>query len=180
VRNPVPREVRHARRFGTASSARRTATLGEQDDLPIAPSAELAPGAHLIVRHRGYTHHGIYVGGGKVVHYAGFFLSFHRGPVEEIALEDFASGRPVAVRREKPARYAPERVVERARSRLGEDRYRITTNNCEHFCEWCLRGESRSRQVERFIRWPGVVAVRAFHALRQVARVRPTAGSSAA
>jgi hypothetical protein len=40
-------------------------------------------------------------------------------------------------------------VVARARSRLGENRYRLTTNNCEHFCEWCLSGESRSEQVER-------------------------------
>jgi len=43
-------------------------------------------------------------------------------------------------------------VVARARSRLGENRYRLTTNNCEHFCEWCLSGESRSEQVERIVR----------------------------
>jgi hypothetical protein len=40
-------------------------------------------------------------------------------------------------------------VVERVRSRLGEHRYRLLTNNCEHFCEWALRGESRSVQIER-------------------------------
>ena len=37
----------------------------------------------------------------------------------------------------------------RARSRVGEDCYRLLTNNCEHFCEWCLRGEPRSYQIER-------------------------------
>jgi Lecithin retinol acyltransferase len=26
-------------------------------------------------------------------------------------------------------------VMRRARSRLGEDRYRLLSNNCEHFCE---------------------------------------------
>jgi hypothetical protein len=32
-------------------------------------------------------------------------------------------------------------------SRLGEHSYRIPTNNCEHFCEWCLNGASRSHRT---------------------------------
>jgi hypothetical protein len=44
-------------------------------------------------------------------------------------------------------------VVARARSRLGEDRYRIASNNCEHFCHWCRSGENRSAQVERALGW---------------------------
>lgn len=39
-------------------------------------------------------------------------------------------------------------IVLRARSRLGECRYDLLSNNCEHFPNWCLRGESRSHQVE--------------------------------
>jgi hypothetical protein len=31
----------------------------------------------------------------------------------------------------------------RARMRVGENRYQLLRNNCEHFCEWCLRGEPR-------------------------------------
>jgi hypothetical protein len=27
-------------------------------------------------------------------------------------------------------------------------------NNCEHFCEWCLRDEHRSYQVERLLKLP--------------------------
>jgi hypothetical protein len=34
---------------------------------------------------------------------------------------------------------------------VGEDCYRLFTNNCEHFCEWCLRGEPRSYQVEAWL-----------------------------
>jgi hypothetical protein len=45
-------------------------------------------------------------------------------------------------------------VVRRARSRIGEDNYRLLTNNCEHFCEWCLRGEPRSYQVEARLALP--------------------------
>jgi hypothetical protein len=39
----------------------------------------------------------------------------------------------------------------RARSRVGENRYRFFSNNCEHFSEWCVNGEPRSLQVERFM-----------------------------
>jgi hypothetical protein len=39
-------------------------------------------------------------------------------------------------------------VIARVRSRLGEDRYRPLSNNCEHLCEWSIYGENRSRQVE--------------------------------
>jgi hypothetical protein len=42
-------------------------------------------------------------------------------------------------------------VIERARSRVGENCYQLLTNNCEHFCEWCLRGEPRSYQVEALL-----------------------------
>ncbi|MGS5788862.1 lecithin retinol acyltransferase family protein, partial [Acinetobacter baumannii] len=28
-------------------------------------------GAHLIVKHLGYSHHGIYAGRGRVIHYSG-------------------------------------------------------------------------------------------------------------
>jgi hypothetical protein len=38
---------------------------------------------------------------------------------------------------------------------VGEDRYRLLTNNCEHFCEWCLRGTPRSHQVEALLTQPG-------------------------
>jgi hypothetical protein len=42
----------------------------------------------------------------------------------------------------------PDEVVRRARLRLGEDRYRLLTNNCEHCCECCIRREHRSYQVD--------------------------------
>jgi hypothetical protein len=45
-------------------------------------------------------------------------------------------------------------VIRRARSRVGENRYRLFSNNCEHFCEWRLRGEHRSHQVEALLARP--------------------------
>ena len=105
-------------------------------------------GAHLVTPRRGYLHHGIYVGDGKVVHYAGLAYGLRRGPVEEISLARFTNGRPVCVRSDASLEFDRREVIRRARSRIGEDHYRLLTNNCEHFCEWCLYGEHRSYQVE--------------------------------
>jgi len=115
---------------------------------------DLEIGAHLVTQRRGYEHHGIYVGNGRVVHYAGFAGSTHRGPVEEVELSRFAAGHPLSIRPTPGARYAGAEAVSRARSRLGENRYRLLTNNCEHFCAWCLLGESRSEQVHCCLRHP--------------------------
>jgi hypothetical protein len=125
--------------------ARPTAAAGS---VP-AGAADLPLGAHLVTPRRGYTHHGIHVGGGRVVHYVGWSRAWLRGPVEETTLEGFAGGREVRVEPSPDARFAPHEVVARARSRLGEDRYRLASNNCEHFCAWCLSGQSRSAQVDR-------------------------------
>ena len=38
-------------------------------------------------------------------------------------------------------------AAQRARLRFGKNRYRLMTNDCEHFCAWCLYGASRSEQV---------------------------------
>ena len=95
--------------------------------------------AHLVSPRRFYTHHGIYVGRGRVIHYAGFSSGFHRGPVEEVSLEEFGKGRIVCVRTD-PRAFDPSAVVSRARARLGENDYRLLTNNCLHFCSWCRRG----------------------------------------
>jgi len=115
-------------------------------------------GAHLVTPRRGYLHHGIYVGDGNVVHYAGLATGLQRGPVEEIPLARFTRGRPVWVKSHARSNFACPEVIQRARSRVGEDCYRLLTNNCEHFCEWCLRGEPRSYQVEALLARLGVLS----------------------
>lgn len=118
----------------------------------VAPDDELPVGAHLMTPRRGFTHHGIYVGGGRVVHYAGLSRTLFRGPVEEVTLARFSGGRAIYLRQGGDAHFAPADIVRRARSRLGEDLYRVASNNCEHFCEWCRSGESRSAQIDRLLR----------------------------
>jgi hypothetical protein len=104
-------------------------------------------GAHLATSRRGYTHHGIHVGGGMVVHYAGLNESWNSGPVEEVPISQFSKGRAIRIIRHRQSMYSPQDIVVRARSRLGEDKYHVLRNNCEHFCNWCISGRSRSAQV---------------------------------
>lgn len=119
----------------------------------LAVGEEAPPlAAHVVTSRTGYTHHGIYVGDGKVVHYAGLSRGWRPGPVEEVSLTEFSRGRPVRIRPVIQSRFDSSDVVARARSRLGEDRYQILSNNCEHFCEWCVCGESRSWQIETLLR----------------------------
>ena len=45
--------------------------------------------------------------------------------------------------------YSPKETMERALSRVGEDKYNLLLNNCEHFAIWCKTGVSESYQVKR-------------------------------
>jgi hypothetical protein len=128
-----------------------------------SPGAEWLPteeqtvplGSHVVTPRRGYLHHGIFVGDGKVVHYTGLVSGLQRGPVEETSLLCFSRGRPIWFSVCAASSFEPREVIRRARSRIGEDCYHLLTNNCEHFCEWCLHGEPRSYQVEAWLARPG-------------------------
>lgn len=109
-------------------------------------------GQHVYVRHRLYTHHGIGDGRGGVIHYSGLANGRKSGPVLRTPISEFAQGRPVRVRTYRDRRYPPDEAVRRAEERVGEDRYSVVWNNCEHFSEWCITGRSRSRQVRAVVR----------------------------
>jgi hypothetical protein len=114
----------------------------------------LRPGSHLVSRRRWYTHHGIYIGSGRVVHYAGYMRGPLKSPVEEISLEEFAGVYGYRVKVNPRRRFTTDTVVTRALSRLGEDLYHMLFNNCEHFCEWCVSGQSWSAQAEAWLNYP--------------------------
>ena len=138
--------------------------------------SEWVPGTPLIVIRRGYRHHGIYAGKGRVIHYAGLFRH-RRGRIEEVSLEDFSGNRPIHVG-PAPDKVHGRGIVLRARSRLGECRYDLLKNNCEHFCNWCLRGESRSPQIEsltrpaRALAYLGATCLAFFHGRSSSASLR--------
>ncbi len=139
------------------------------EDLPI--------GAHLVTPRRGYLHHGIYAGQGRVIHYAGFHHFLRSGPVEEVTIQQFAKARSYEIKSHATPSFSGDMAVSRARSRLGENRYSLLTNNCEHFLEWCITGEHRSAQAEAV--WAKLQNVRAaFHNLFSGDWIRRTPVSS--
>lgn len=155
-------------------------------DQALDPTHEPPFGAHMVTPRRGYTHHGIYVGRSRVVQYGGLSHGLRRGPVEEVSLSEFAQGCSMWVRMEESRWFDRNEVVRRARLRLGENRYHVLTNNCEHFCEWCVRGEHRSYQVDELIaRYSRArhkltaLFARVLCAAANLARSRHTAGSHA-
>jgi len=144
-------------------------------DRLLAGDEEPSLGSHLVTPRCGFAHHGIYVGGQTVVHYAGFLSFSRQHSVAEVSLAGFSRGHGVLVRTHAAPRFQYQDVILRARSRLGEDRYRLLRNNCEHFCEWCVDGEHRSYQVERLItlrRLLARVTRRVLHAAGHFAALR--------
>jgi hypothetical protein len=117
-------------------------------------------GSHLVTPRLGFTHHGIYVGNGHVVHHGSLTHRLPGGPVAETSLAHFAHGHRIWVRSDATPRFASDEVIRRARSRVGEQCYRLLSNNCEHFCEWCMHGQPRSYQVERAFLLPLLIRLR--------------------
>ena len=110
---------------------------------------------------------------GSVLHYAGLARNLRPGPVEEVSSERFANGRPIFVECRSASALNGQDFVRRARSRLGEDRYRLLTNNCEHFSDWSRFGTSRSPQVERLLSSAPTVIRTLFAIIRRgIVRIR--------
>lgn len=106
------------------------------------------PGDHIRVTRGLYSHHGIYLGDGRVIHFSGVSRGKHAATIRRTTLERFAAGGPIVV--VAYANAAPAAVVlARAVSRLGSSGYNLFGNNCEHFARWCKTGQHVSPQVER-------------------------------
>ena len=109
-------------------------------------------GQHLYVKKiaGSYTHHGLGLGNGRVIHYSGLANDLTTaGIIEEIDLKDFANETEIFIRPYKNRKYSPDEAILRACLRLGEAQYHILHNNCEHFVEWCISGKHHSQQSRR-------------------------------
>ncbi len=101
-----------------------------------------------------YKHYGIYIGNGRVVHFAalgGNELDASKAEIVETSLAEFLKGADLAVEYTgKVSPFAPDEVVRRAESCVGRGRgeYDLVFNNCEHFAHWCKYGERDSKQVK--------------------------------
>ncbi|MBD2577146.1 lecithin retinol acyltransferase family protein [Oscillatoria sp. FACHB-1406] len=94
-----------------------------------------------------YEHHGIDCGDGTVIHYSKIA---DPPEIRRTSIEAFSRDRPVYVR-EYQKSFIPDVVLERAESRLGERKYNLLFNNCEHFATWCKVGFSQSSQIRDFV-----------------------------
>ena len=111
----------------------------------------MAQGDHIRARRRGYWHHGIDGGGGFVFHYNGEPGNARDAAVRRTRLERFAKGGEVQVVAVAPA-HRRRTIIARAEARLGERRYSLVRNNCEHFATECLHGKARSAQVRSAVK----------------------------
>ncbi len=117
-------------------------------------ASEPVLGAHLVsqrhvARQPVYTHHGIYIGDGNVIHYAGKSddPDADGKKIQVVSLERFSlEGQYWVVDHKRSAFSAEQRIV-RARTRLGEDGYSVFANNCEHYCNWVVDDDHLSQQV---------------------------------
>ena len=106
----------------------------------------MATADHLEVsrQHGLFNHHGIDLGDGTVAHY------LEGREILRSSRDDFTQGQPLSVIDHAEA--SPAGVtLRRAMSRIGEQRYNLLFNNCEHFASWCKTGRHQSGQVESFL-----------------------------
>jgi hypothetical protein len=93
-----------------------------------------------------YQHHGIDCGNRSVIHYS---KAGDEATILRTSYESFSWGNPVYPVQHSSG-YVADVVVERAASRLGEQRYDLFFNNCEHFATWCKTGRNESAQLANF------------------------------
>jgi Lecithin retinol acyltransferase len=111
----------------------------------------MAQADHIYVNRTGYVHHGIDCGDETVIHYDGEKIS-------KIPVADFGDGEQYFVKFYGNCDRG-DVVIQRAKSRLGESKYNLLFNNCEHFATWCKNGLSESEQVKNVGAWAGGVSI---------------------
>lgn len=138
----------------------------------------LRPGDIIGVSRGIYEHYAVYADKDRVIHYAGESNDFGGNiSIHEASMDEFLKGSkdmffisfsgnypnkihaktgffvndylPCYKKTDEYHVFSPEKTLERAYSRLGEQRYSLIRNNCEHFAMWCKTGVSESFQVER-------------------------------
>ena len=115
-----------------------------------------------------YEHHGIYVEDEMVMHYNGLargivlekscfeevlsnFVPLEKrniAKVEMTSLEEFMSGDALQIKKHLHTPFSAQEIALRTKTRLGEQKYNLFINNCEHFCNECVFGEHLSEQVQ--------------------------------
>ena len=140
---------------------RNDQTMALKTDRPrsaLSIEADLLPGDHIYVKRKGrfYYHHGIYIGGNKVIHTAGSLREKVDPEVRETGLFRFLKGgtpRRLGYEKRLPA----SETIRIAKEQLSNKSYSMIWNNCEHFATFCATGKKKSRQTKRGLTGLGIV-----------------------
>ena len=111
--------------FNLLYEIQKISSINDQAD--ILPDS-LIPGSALIADNyfiglNTYQHYGVYIGDGKVIHFApteGQEISFENGIIHETTLERFLDGRALQIDKNIKRAFSEQEIINRARSRLGE------------------------------------------------------------
>jgi hypothetical protein len=104
-------------------------------------------GDHVYVWRRGYSHHGVEVDGGQVIHFSGTPGNRRGARIRRTTMEEFTGPRGKLRYRRYGQQLPPDLAVERAESKVGQSGYSLFSNNCEHFATWCVHDRTASAQV---------------------------------
>lgn len=115
-------------------------------DIPTAKKV-LKKGDHIYCVRSCYSHHGIYDGNGGVYHYSNTesndngWLIDENTMVSYSSLEEFVNTDYAELNTKINVRYyktdlTGDEIIERCKSRIGEQKYDALYNNCEHFAYW--------------------------------------------
>ena len=120
----------------------------------------MARGDHIKVYRKGrvYSHHGIDMGDGTVIHFTGEPLQVHRARVERTDMATFLRGGKARVVRHRGPVLPDDEVIAAAEALLTAGKYSVFRNNCEHFATYCKTGHVRSWQVRRAL-WASAALV---------------------
>ncbi|XP_010027159.2 uncharacterized protein LOC104417611 [Eucalyptus grandis] len=135
----------------------------------VIQQEELTPGDHVYTyrRYGLYTHHGIYVGAGRVIHFTRTGVnetsldSFRQEGEDLRSLHSYGYGQPLleywlarwGAHPTLPNTKSPEQVINKAWELYGSDNfgeYDLINNNCEHFATFCRTGVQASAQTALF------------------------------
>ena len=81
-----------------------------------------------------------------MVHFGRGVFDVQNAVVEEVEIDCFSQGKPIRII-ESNSCFSADEIVARAECRIGEQKYDLFENNCEHFANWCRSGQSESHQV---------------------------------
>ncbi len=101
----------------------------------------IVAGDHLVSERLGFTHHGLYMGDSKVIHY------MDDEGIEIVDVDTFNRGHDTWSATHIWEWYDKDEALSRAVSRVGEKKYNLIWRNCEGFVNWAIDGIQISDQV---------------------------------